>query len=290
VRVFLTGGSGQLGRELLRSAPDDAVIDAPGRSQLSLTDHETVAKMVAATQPDLVINTAAYTDVDRAERESPQAFAVNADGARALADAASAVGARMIQVSTDFVFDGCTDRAYRPEDEATPLGAYGASKLAGEQAVAAALPEQSLVVRTSWLFSSSGRNFVTTMLRLLAERDEVPVAADQVGSPTSARNLACALWRWTTIPGASGIRHLSDKGIASWYDLAVAVREQAAAVGLLEGGAVIRPTRTRDDPAAAKRPRFSALDSSASWRETGLEAQHWRASLPHVLLDVAGHG
>ncbi len=289
MRVFLAGGSGQLGRELLATAPAGTLIEAPTRAELSITDRLGVAEALEIARPALVINAAAYTSVDGAETDRETAFAVNADGAGALAEGAAAVGARLIQVSTDFVFGGEQSLPYLPEDAPDPLGVYGKSKLAGEEAVLEKLPDDGLVVRTSWLYSSHGRNFVTTMLKLLAERPEVSVVMDQIGSPTWARTLAKAIWKWSSLPQASGRRHFSDAGIASWYDFAVAIREEASAIGVLgaDGAkAAIRPIRSEQFPTPASRPASSVLDSFASWRELGVTPQHWRESLSRMLSEL----
>lgn len=199
------------------------------------------------------------------------------------------MGARMIQASTDFVFDGEQSLPYLPEDATHPLGVYGESKLAGEKAVLEALPGDSLVVRTSWLYSSHGRNFVKTMLTLLAERPEVNVVVNQVGSPTWARNLAEAIWKWAALPAASGLRHFCDAGVASWYDFAVAIREQASELGVLRAGGagtVIRPIRSEQFPRPARRPASSVLDSFASWEELEITPPNWRESLLRMLSEL----
>ena len=295
MKVFLAGGSGQLGRELLATAPEDTLIEAPTRAELSITDPLGVARALEIARPALVINAAAYTAVDNAESDREAAFLVNAEGARALAEGAAAVEARMIQVSTNFVFDGEQSLPYLTTEPTHPLGVYGESKLAGEAAVLEALPGNSLVVRTSWLYSSHGRNFVATMLQLLAERPEVNVVMDQVGSPTWARGLAEAIWKWAAQPGASGIRHFCDAGVASWYDFAVAIRDQASKLGLLGvtgasgirgARTVIRPIRSEEFPTAARRPPSSTLNSFASWEELGITPLHWRASLLRMLTEL----
>ncbi len=292
MKVFLAGGSGQLGRELLATAPEDTLIEAPARAELSITDPLGVARALEIARPALVINAAAYTAVDDAESDREAAFLVNAEGARALAEGAAAVEARMIQVSTDFVFDGEQSLPYLTTEPTHPLGVYGESKLAGEAAVLEVLPGNSLVVRTSWLYSSHGRNFVATMLQLLAERPEVNVVMDQVGSPTWARSLAEAIWKWAAPPGVSGIRHFCDAGVASWYDFAVAIRDQASKLGLLgvtgDSGArtIVRPIRSEEFPTPARRPASSTLNSFASWEELGITPLHWRASLLQMLTEL----
>ncbi|MCP4204897.1 MAG: dTDP-4-dehydrorhamnose reductase [bacterium] len=287
MRAFVAGGSGQLGSALLATAPTGTAITAPPRLEVSITDRLAVADAIATAKPELVINAAGYTRVDDAETDREAAFAVNGDGARNLAEAAAAVNARMIHVSTDFVFDGRAGVAYLPGDEPKPLSVYGRSKLDGEKAVLDTLQNRSLVVRTSWMYSSRGSNFVTKMLRLLGEREEVAVVMDQIGSPTAARNLARAIWTWSSLPSASGIRHFCDAGVASRYDLAIAVGEIALQSGLIESSATVLPIRTEDLAAATPRPPFSALDSFASWSELELEPVHWRQSLARTLSSAS---
>lgn len=284
MKVLLIGGSGQLGGELRRAAPDTVSLAAPSSSEVSLTDRRQLARAFRAEEPDLVINAAAYTAVDDAETDRETAFSVNAEGARNLALEAAAVGARAIHVSTDFVFGGGQDLPYRPADSPKPLGAYGESKLAGEQAVLES-HSASLVVRTSWLYSSGGRNFVKTMLRLFDAGETVRVVADQVGSPTWARTLAIAIWGWAARPSAQGIRHLCDAGIASWYDFAVAIHEEASRLDLIDGGSV-QPVRSDQFPTAARRPAWSVLDAFESWKELETEPRHWRASLVDMLGEL----
>jgi dTDP-4-dehydrorhamnose reductase len=229
----------------------------------------------------VIVNAAAYTAVDRAEGESDLAFRINRDGADHLATAAREIGARLVHVSTDFVFDGRASRPYRPEDSTGPLNVYGASKLAGEQAVAAAAPD-ALIVRTAWVYGPSGGNFLATMLRLMASRTEIGVVADQIGTPTSTLTLASALW---ALAGgdARGTLHYTDAGVASWYDFATAIAEEAAATGLLARAPSVRPISTADYPTPAARPAFSVLDKSATFTLLGGPPPHWRAALRAVL-------
>jgi dTDP-4-dehydrorhamnose reductase len=206
---------------------------------------------------------------------------VNRDGAGVLARAATAAGARMAHVSTDFVFDGETSRPYRPDDPAAPLGVYGASKHAGDQAVAAAAPD-ALIVRTAWVYSPWGGNFLKTMLRIMAERGEVRVVADQIGTPTSAATLAATLWGLSGAQ-ATGIFHCTDAGVASWYDFAQAIAEDAHAMGMLASGVQVRPIATRDYPTPARRPAYSVLDKTSTWAVLGEPPPHWRVVMRGVL-------
>ncbi|MHB1183084.1 MAG: dTDP-4-dehydrorhamnose reductase [Desulfobulbia bacterium] len=284
MRVLLVGGSGQLGRELQRCKPDDVDLLALGSSELDLREAEAVAAKVSGFLPQVIINGAAYTAVDRAENEQDAAFAVNGQGAANLAQAARAVGAYCLQVSTDFVFDGTQSRPYLPTDRTNPLGVYGASKLAGEQLALAAYPEGVAIVRTAWLYSACGNNFVTTMLRLMGERETIGVVADQVGTPTWGRGLAKALWQMSRVQ-PKGIYHWTDAGVASWYDFAVAIQEEGFGCGLLAREIPVLPINTVDYPTPARRPSYSVLDKAGTWAALGMTPPHWRVALRRMLLE-----
>lgn len=284
MRVLLVGGSGQLGRELQRCQPAEMELLALDSSELDLREAEAVAVRVSAFGPQVIINAAAYTAVDRAESEPEAAFAVNGQGAANLAQAARAVGAYCLQVSTDFVFDGAQSRPYLTTDQTNPLGVYGASKLAGEQLALAAYPEGVAVVRTAWLYSAFGNNFVITMLRLMAERETIGVVADQVGTPTWGRGLAEALWQMCRVQ-PKGIWHWTDAGVASWYDFAVAIQEEGLACGLLDREIPILPINTVDYPTPAKRPAYSVLDKTETLAALGMKSCHWRVALRRMLLE-----
>ncbi|OGQ97951.1 MAG: dTDP-4-dehydrorhamnose reductase [Deltaproteobacteria bacterium RIFOXYD12_FULL_55_16] len=287
MRVLLAGGSGQLGRELQRCTPVGTELLALASQELDLRDEAAVFAVLKAAEPEIVLNAAAYTAVDRAESEQEAAFAVNGLGAANLARAACTVGAYCLQVSTDFVFDGAQSRPYLPTDQPNPLGVYGASKLAGEQLALAACPEGVAIVRTAWLYSASGNNFVTTMLRLMAEKDKLRVVADQIGTPTWSRGLAEALWRMCLVQ-PKGIYHWTDAGVASWYDFAVAIQEEALACGLLEREIPILPINTVAYPTPARRPAYSVLDKTETWAALGMTPPHWRVALRRMLNEFRG--
>ena len=284
MRVLLAGGSGQLGRELQRCLPAGTELLALGSQELDIRKAEAVAARVDGFRPQVVINAAAYTAVDRAENEQEAAFGVNGQGAANLAQAARSVGAYCLQVSTDFVFDGAQSRPYLPTDRTNPLGVYGASKLAGEQLMLAAYPEGGAVVRTAWLYSAFGNNFVTTMLRLMGERDSLGVVADQVGTPTWGRGLAEALWQMCCVQ-PKGIYHWTDAGVASWYDFALAIQEEGLDGGLLNREIPILPINTVDYPTPARRPAYSVLDKTGTWAALGMTPPHWRVALRRMLLE-----
>jgi dTDP-4-dehydrorhamnose reductase len=297
MKVILTGGAGQLGQALRRSAP--AAIGGramelitttrsggEGAIALDLADAAACRALVEQHQPDWVINAGAYTAVDKAESDPELAHAVNAAAPGALAKALASTGGRLLQVSTDFVFNGAQGSPYRPLQPVDPLGVYGASKAAGEAAAVAALAADRLcLLRTSWVYGPVGKNFLLTMLRLMAERDQLGVVADQVGCPTATAGLAGACWA-VLEKGISGIHHWSDAGAASWYDFAVAIAELGQDAGLLTNPARIQPITTADYPTPAQRPSYSLLDCTATREALQLPPLHWRAALQRVISDV----
>ena len=289
MKVLVTGANGQLGHALQRSAPADAEIVAADVDVLDITDSAAVDAFVAERKPELLLNAAAYTAVDKAESDETAAEAVNAAAVGNLACAAAAHGAKLVHVSTDFVFDGTSGIPYPPDAAPNPLGAYGRTKLKGEQAAGA----HALIVRTAWVYAPTGGNFVRTMLRLMGAdgqgRPEVRVVADQIGTPTYAPGLAAALWTLAD-QGATGIFHYTDSGAASWYDFAVAIQEEALAAGLLDRQVPVVPIGTADFPTPARRPHFSVLDKGKTWAALGAPAPHWRSNLRVMLSEIKRNG
>lgn len=280
MKALVTGAHGQLGRALLAAVPAGWTAVGLGRDDLDLTDCTAIERVVHHHRPEAILNAGAYTAVDRAESEEALAFAVNAEAVGALSAAAAAVAAHLVHVSTDFVFDGMSPRAYLPGDRRNPLSVYGRSKAAGEDAAG----EGAAIVRTAWVYGAGGANFVNTMIRLMRTRDEVRVVADQIGAPTWAGGLAETVWALAA-GRMSGVFHHSDAGVASWYDFAVAVQEEAALAGLLERTVPIVPITTADYPTPAVRPAFSLLDSRATRDALGQRPVHWRANLRRMLAD-----
>lgn len=286
MRALIFGKGGQLSWELERTRPAEIVCEVVGSRDCDVRDQAAVHDIVEKIKPDVLINAAAYTAVDQAEQEKEQAFAVNAAGAAHLAAAAGKFNAVMVHVSSDFVFDGRRSSPYKTTHTPCPLGVYGASKLEGERRVLAALGETGLIIRTSWLYSSHGHNFVKTMLRLMAERDELRIVADQLGSPTWAKGLAQVIWQ---LVGRSltGIYHWSDAGVASWYDFACAIHEEAVALGILTGKVTLLPVRTSDYPTPARRPPYSVLDKTGIWQDLACSPVHWRVNLRAMLKECS---
>ncbi len=279
-RALVTGMGGQLSRELVATAPTGVEVRALDAAELDIADRDAVLRAVRANSPDIIVNAAAYTAVDLAEKEADAADRVNHLAVGHLAEAAGDCGGRLVHVSTDYVFDGRSPIAYEPHHPTSPASVYGRTKRDGE--IAALRSADALVVRTAWVYAPHGRNFVATMLRLMHERDEVRVVADQVGTPTSATGLARALWSLAAA-GAAGVHHWTDAGVASWYDFAVAIREEAAALGAEKiGRATVTPIRTEDYPTPARRPAMSILSKESTWALIG-PARHWREELRSVL-------
>ena len=266
--LLVTGADGQLGRELRLLLGDRAIY--ANRAQLDVTDEAKVSAFFAEREFDVVINCAAYTAVDRAEDDAEAADRVNRLGAELLAR----YGRRIIQISTDYVFDGESSRPYKEEDETRPMSVYGRTKRAGEESVLAQA-ETAAVVRTSWLYSSFGNNFVKTMRRLGRERGSLGVVFDQVGTPTYAADLAAAVAAMLPeiTPGMKEIFHYSNEGVTSWYDFACAVMEES---GL---SCAVRPIESAEYPTRAARPAFSVLNKAKIKKRFGLAVPHWTDGL-----------
>ncbi|MGF7055298.1 dTDP-4-dehydrorhamnose reductase [Bosea sp. OAE752] len=283
LRIAVTGWTGQVVCAMLERVPVGVEVIAIRRPELDLSVPRTVAPALRAARPDVIVNTAAYTAVDQAESEPELAMRVNGEAAGEAARAAAALGIPMIQLSTDYVFDGGLDRPYREDDATGPISAYGASKLAGEQAVAAATGNHA-ILRTAWIYSPFGKNFVKTMLRLAEARDEVGVVADQAGSPTSALDIADAVFAVarnltgrTEDASLRGVFHMSATGEAVWADVAEAIFAERER----QGGKPVRVKRiaTADYPTPARRPANSRLDCGKLARAHGVRLPEWQGSL-----------
>ena len=285
-RVLITGAKGQLGYELQRSYPLGTELIASDRISLDITDPIQIQTALERYQPDLVINAAAYTAVDKAESDQDHAQRLNGDAAGFLAQSIAAQNAaiQLIHISTDFVFDGTQSLPYAPDAATHPLGVYGVTKLSGEQQVQQYLPN-ALILRTSWLYSAHGHNFVKTMLRFMQEREQLGIVYDQVGTPTWARTLAHTIWALAA-KNASGILHCSDNGVASWYDFARAIQEEGYRLGLLTRRIPIHPIRSSAYPTPAQRPAFSVMDKSLTEDYLGYRLPYWRDSLQTMLAEL----
>ncbi len=285
-KLLVTGIHGQAARSLLRQAPfhSGMTVEAIGRPEIDLEKPETIAAAFKVREPDIVVNAAAYTAVDRAEQEPALAYAVNRDGAAAVAQAAARLGVPLIHLSTDYVYDGRKPSPYVESDATGPLGVYGASKLAGERAVLAACP-QALILRTSWVYSPFGSNFVKTMLRIGKERPVVRVVDDQTGNPTSADDLADAILRIAPhLTGRGGVYHLAGSGHVTWCGFARHIFETSARLG----GPVptVEAITTKDYPTPAPRPQCSWLATDAFAERFGFTLPEWRDSVDKVIGEL----
>jgi dTDP-4-dehydrorhamnose reductase len=281
MKVLVLGG-GQIARAVGAAAPAQHEVVIRTHSELDIVDEKALARALGEVKADWIVNAAAHTAVDLAEDEVAKATAVN-DTAVALIDRAAArEGSRLLHLSTDFVFDGESTRAYLPADQTNPLSVYGSSKLGGERHVLAG--GAGIVLRTSWVYAASGKNFVLTMLRLMKEKDRINVVCDQIGAPTWATSAAAAIWGLIDVKAAPGIYHWTDLGVASWYDFAVAIQDEALARGLLPRAVPILPIHSSEYPTKARRPAFSVLDSASTRSLITAPARHWRHNL-RVMLD-----
>jgi dTDP-4-dehydrorhamnose reductase len=285
MKILITGAGGQVGRMLLETKPANVEAIACTHADLDIGGGDAVRECIRRHRPAVIINAAAYTAVDKAESEPDAARRINATGPRHLALAARESAARLIHISTDFVFDGAASTPYRPESVTNPLSVYGRTKRDGELAVLDALPQRSVIVRTAWVYAAMGANFVRTMLRVMRANGAVRVVADQVGTPTAARALAEALWQIAADTEIRGIHHWTDAGVASWYDFAVAIAEEGAQLGLLPPDVTVTPITTAEYPTPARRPSYSVLDKR-SLASFGLTPIHWRKRLRSVLKEI----
>lgn len=296
MKILLFGANGQVGHELRRSlAPLGELVvttrsgrleDGVGSLRCEIADFDApdvLPALIARIAPDIVVNAAAYTAVDRAESDREAAFRANAAAPQRIAEACAARDALLVHYSTDYVFDGNGTRPYREDDPTSPLGVYGESKLAGEDAIRAS-GARHLIFRTAWVYASHGKNFMRTMLRLAAERDDLRVVSDQVGTPTSAALIADVTATVLARPFASsGVRHLTASGETTWHGFAEAIVADAHARGLLTRTPRVAPIATSDYPTPAKRPAYSVLDTAALKSDFAVDLPAWREGLARTL-------
>lgn len=293
MRIAVTGHKGQVARSLLERAAGKADVRSVARPEADLSRPAELEEALIALRPDAIVNAAAYTAVDRAETEPALAYAINALGAAATARAAARLGIPIIQLSTDYVFDGRLDRAYREDDATGPLGVYGESKLSGEHAVARA-NSNHVILRTAWIYSPFGSNFVRTMLALAGKREEIAVVRDQLGTPTYAPDIAdgiiAIVRNLLDRPAARelrGVFHMTGSGDTNWADFATALLAASASAG--GPSALVRPVTTSDYPSDARRPANSRLDSSRLADVHGVRLPAWQQSLPECIERLVLH-
>ena len=286
MKVFVVGSQGQLGQTLVETVPDAIDFAGANLPELDIEDRAALEARFAAEQPGFVVNAAAYTAVDKAESEPDVARRINVDGARNVAQAAREAGARVIHISTDFVFDGSKTEPYTPADTPAPLGVYGQTKLDGDIAACDITDGDAIVIRTAWLYSRFGHNFVKTMLRLMKERDALSIVADQRGTPTWAGSLAEVIWAAIDQDLPGGIYHWTDGGEASWFEFAEEIYREARALGILDRDVTIRPIATAEYPTPARRPAYSVLDCSATVTALGVGQRPWATRLQQMLTEM----
>ena len=290
--ILITGAKGQLGLTLEHYWNNSGLarnneLNLYDIDKLDLTVAGSVEKELNSIKPRTILNTAAYTSVDDAETDPDAAFAINATAVATLAGWAANNDCFLVHISTDFVFDGTKSVPYLPTDNACPLSVYGSSKLGGEVALQSRLPDKHTIIRTSWLYSEYGKNFVQTMLRLMKQKDELGVVADQVGSPTSTHSLVALLLTMLSQGIKPGIYHWTDGASISWYEFAQAIQQEAIDQGLLKKKIPIKPLTTKEYPAPAVRPAYSVLDRSKILSDIGMQATDWQQELRLVIKQVA---
>lgn len=287
MNIVIIGKAGQLAFELSRELQDsDHKVTFLGRNEIDITSSNSIEAILAPLSADVLINASAYTAVDKAEEDTEACNAINALAVENLAKFCRANDAFMVHVSTDYVFNGHKGSPYQTSDPIEPQGVYGRSKADGEQALLEILPEASCLIRTAWVYSSHGNNFVKTMLRLMAEKPQLAVIDDQIGTPTWAKGLAVACVS-AAVNSTAGVYHWTDEGVASWYDFALAIQELGVEKGLLDNVIPVFPIPSSQYPTPAKRPHYSVLDKQTT-REafTSCEPTHWRKQLARMLDEL----
>ena len=296
MKILLSGSAGQLGQALISYKPKNIKLIVKNKNDFDITNENQCIKLISHHKPEWVINTSAYTLVDQAEINSKDAFSVNTIGAKNLARTIKKYGGNLLHFSTDFVFSGNESKPYSPYQRTNPINIYGKSKAEGEMAIQELLNDtnQGLIIRTSWLLGSVGKNFALTLLKLHKEQKNISVVSDQIGSPTTTSSLARASWKLVKLKSSKtskkipfpNIFHYSDAGVASWYDLAVAIGEISEEIGLIEKAAKVIPISSSSYPTKALRPNFSVLDCSSTYKLLDLEPKHWRSSLYQLLREL----
>lgn len=288
-KILLTGSDGQVGQDLQQTLIPLGEIVATNRQQLDLTSPDNIRQVIQEIQPDIIVNSAAYTAVDKAESEADLAFAVNGIAPAIIAEEAKKIGAFLLHISTDYVFDGTKNTPYLETDKTHPIGVYGQTKLAGEQGIEKN-GDRYVILRTAWVYGTEGKgNFVKTMLRLGKEKEQLGIVSDQVGSPTWSYDIANTITQMLTqlnLAQTREIYHFTNSGVASWYDLAVATFAEAKNMGYPLKIKQVNPITTQDYPTPAKRPHYSVLSGKKTAKLLGKNAPYWRDSLKEMLTKL----
>lgn len=286
MNVLLTGASGQVGRELIFTCPDNIKLVALDKHSLDITNHDNVKEVFNKFKPDVAINAAAYTSVEKAEVEQDLAYRINKDGVKNLALECKANHARLIHYSTDYVFDGKKSYPYTVQDIPNPINVYGQSKLDGEREALNVDSDNVLIIRTSWIYSRHGNNFVNTMLKLMNGNESIEVITDQTGTPTWARSIADITWDFLRQPEVSGIFNFSDSGSTNWFEFAKTIQEEARTLKLLNKNILIKPISSKQYRTKVSRPVYSVLNCDETWESIDKNSAYWRINLIKMLDDL----
>ncbi len=288
MKALVTGGGGQLAKALRRTAAEEYELSMHSIETLDITDSDQVEEIVNLFRPDVIINTAAYTDVDGAETDRKVAAVVNGNGPGILADAAERHGSSLIHVSTDFVFDGSSSGPLKTDDPTNPVSTYGRTKLDGESAIIDSALQRWTIVRTAWLYDETSPNFLSAMIRMMEANDEIRVVSDQTGTPTRSKSLAIALW-CIAEGGVVGMHHWTDAGSTTWHGFATAIEEIGFEYGLFTSRTKVEPISTEEYPTPARRPSYSVLDKTNTWSALdgtrAMPAVHWRDNLENTIRE-----
>ena len=296
MKVLLTGSNGQLGFAIQKSTPKGIKLLSLDKSQFNLSEIKNIKNNLEEIKPDFIINCGAYTNVDMAEDEKEKVMNINANSVKEISLYLKKNGGNLIQISTDYVFDGLSSNAYRVNDKVRPINQYGLSKAKAEEFIREILYDtnQAVIIRTSWLMGTVSKNFLLTMIKLHQTREEINVVSDQISCPTSTTTLAEACWKAIKLKmdqnyynfNQMPILHWCDNGIASWYDIAIAIGELSAKNGLIKSPSLVNPIKSQNYPTKAKRPTFSLLDCTTSKEFLDLKGEYWRDSLEIVIKSI----
>ncbi len=290
MRVLLTGSTGQLGSYIIKTKPKNIDLIITKKQDLDLSKTDFCENFIFEEKPEWIINCAAFTAVDQAEKEIELSNKINSYAPEAFANAVNITNSKLLHISTDFVFNGEQNYPYETNQKRNPINQYGESKSLGEELIQKKNKglNNTKILRTSWVISPSGKNFVLTMLKLHAEKEQINVVYDQIGVPTSAKHLAKTCWRIVNFKDTQilpQILHWSDAGVASWYDLAVAIGEIGLELGILKKMAKVNPIKTINYPTPARRPKYSILDTQTTSDFLKIKPNYWRTNLLEILLD-----
>ncbi len=298
MNVIITGSSGQLGRALIKTKPSFISIFPSNRNSMNLEKKDSIYKFIEKIKPQWIINCAAYTNVDKAESNKELANQINSEGPKEIAKVIKNIGGKLLQISTDFVFDGRNNTPYKTFNSKNPINFYGETKAKGEDHVLNILQEsaQVIIIRTSWLMGAEGSNFALKMIDLLKRKNEINVVCDQIGSPTSTMNLANACWETILKEEVSKILqlkcpilHWTNYGVASWYDIAFKIGQISNKIGLIDECALVKPIQTKNYPTPAKRPQYSVLDTFSTQSILDIKNNHWTLDLERDLYEFQKH-